>query len=605
MPKQNTVQNVVVPVLEADTGYAYRFQGVVGDRVQAAVEGWVLPAPDANPAMLDMFRDRDRSPNRELVPWAGEFVGKYLIGAQQLLRLTGDERLRELIHSVVEELLSYQGDDGYLGPFSAKDRLVRKWDVWGHYHAMLGMMDYSEWTGDSRAVEACLRISHLLHEFFIKGDRRMITPEDADGEKNHAVIHALVRLYRLTGDEAAHELIDWIMKEWDEPPAGRYVTSALEGSPVSAFAAHRWESLHDHQGILEAYLLTGNDKLRQAFEHIWRSCRDGDRHNTGGFTAGEECTGNPYQYGAIETCCTVAWIALSVDMLRLTGDSRIADEIELSTLNGIIGGQNPSGRWWTYDTPMDGIKKASAHDIVFQSRAGSPEFNCCSANAPRGIGMIADWGVMTSSRGLVLNYFGESEITAKTPSGTDITIVQKTEYPVEPSVEIVVHTDAKEEFELALRIPEWSRTTVVKLNDDPEETPQCGRYHRITRTWKRGDRISIVFDFRPHVWIGEKDCAGKTAIYRGPVLLAFDPRFNDMDPDEIPPVDMGRLTFEDTVWSGRRPPWILVSVPAADGREMVLCDFANAGMTGTHYRSWLPAENVDKIRDVKSDVPWV
>ena len=55
---------------------------------------------------------------------------------------------------------------------------------------------------------------------------------------------------------------------------------------------------------------------------------------------------------------------------------------------------HPSGRWWTYNTPMDGDRKASAHDIVFQARAGTPELNCCSVNGPRVARDARDWAVM-------------------------------------------------------------------------------------------------------------------------------------------------------------------------------------------------------------------
>jgi DUF1680 family protein len=76
-------------------------------------------------------------------------------------------------------------------------------------------------------------------------------------------------------------------------------------------------------------------------------------------------------------------MAITIDYLQLTGDSRAADDLELTTLNGGLGAQHPSGRWFTYNTPMDGVREASAHTIVFQSRAGTPELNCCSVNGPR------------------------------------------------------------------------------------------------------------------------------------------------------------------------------------------------------------------------------
>ena len=57
---------------------ALRLQGEMGRRVDAIVRNWILPAPGANPGMIEMMRLRDRTPPYEdPVPWAGEFVGKY------------------------------------------------------------------------------------------------------------------------------------------------------------------------------------------------------------------------------------------------------------------------------------------------------------------------------------------------------------------------------------------------------------------------------------------------------------------------------------------------------------------------------------------------
>ena len=52
--------------------------GPVGDYIENQKRQWLLIAPHANPAMLEMMRDRDNRPLREMVPWAGEFAGKYL-----------------------------------------------------------------------------------------------------------------------------------------------------------------------------------------------------------------------------------------------------------------------------------------------------------------------------------------------------------------------------------------------------------------------------------------------------------------------------------------------------------------------------------------------
>jgi len=584
------------PALVRPADARYDLGGVVGERVWAAVEGWLLPAPEANPALTEMFHERDLPPARALVPWAGEFVGKHLLSSILVWRLVRDERLRAAIDRVVARVLDAQEADGYLGPFPEDVRLVEKWDVWGQYHLILAFLAYcEEGLGEhaERALAAARRMADLFHRFFAAGNRRMLTSDDADGEKNYAVIHAVVRLYRLTGEERYRELAAWIEAEWDKPPTGQYLRSALAGMPIWQFPAHRWESIHDIQGIAELAFLTGDERYERAFRHIWWSILEGDRHNTGGFTSGEACQGNPYDPRAIETCCTMAWIALSVDMLRMTGDPRVADEIELATLNGMIGGQHPSGRWWTYTTPMDGERHACAHDIVFQARAGSPELNCCSVNAPRGLGMIGDWALLVpcDGDGIVLDYYGPCALSATLASGRRITLHQETAYPLDGDVAIRVDVDEPAAFPLRLRIPAWSARTSIVVNDAPVADVAPGTYLGLERRWRPGDVIRVEFDFSPHVWVGDRESAGKASLYRGPILLAFDPRYGsrELDLDHLPQIDLGNLRFEPIAWDGPFPPWLLVRAPTADGRSLVLCDFASAGATGQPYRSWLPA----------------
>ena len=108
--------------------------------------------------MLAMFCDRDRQPYRDLLPWSGEFAGKYLTGATQVLRLTGDPELRCYLVGFVKELVALQDRDGYLGPFPRGHRLTGHapnvgekggptWDAWGHYHVMLGLLLWDEQEG--------------------------------------------------------------------------------------------------------------------------------------------------------------------------------------------------------------------------------------------------------------------------------------------------------------------------------------------------------------------------------------------------------------------------------------------------------------------------
>ena len=578
----------IKPIFEKTTNTIFKFDGFIKERMDANLQNWLLTAPGANPAMLQMFRDQERQPNRDLLPWSGEFVGKYLISAIQGWRISEDKELKELIDKIIKELIDSQLPDGYLGPFTPDLRLTSdRWDVWGHYHWILAFLMYYQDTGYQPALDACCKACDLIHKTFVRTERRMQSPE-----QNLAILHGACLLYEKTGQPKYLELAEWVIDELDKPDSCGYIEDALARKEIQEFRARRWEGLHCIQGICEMGFITGDTKYHDAFQHIWWAMLKGDRHNTGGFTSSEACQGNPYDRGAIETCCTVAWMALTIDMLRLTGNSLVADEFELSLFNGILGAQHPSGRWWTYNTPMDGERKASAHDIVFQARPGSPELNCCSVNAPRGIGMLDEWAIMASKDGIVLNYYGPCFMSVPLPSKNSVTIIQETEYPKNDKIKITIGLNAPEKFVLNLRIPGWSKESRLYLNGEIVKDVSDGKYTSLDREWKDGDVLKLQLDLSPHFWVGERELEGKTSIYRGPILLTYDLYFNTMDPDNIPTLDANNISVEPVPWSGWIQPFMLFKVKAKNGQDVYLCDFASAGVSGTPYRSWLTVEGV-------------
>ena len=580
------------------------FDGIVGERLKVNLENWELKAPDANPALVEMFFDRERKPSRKPLPWSGEFIGKYLCQSILSYRILKDPRQKELIRKLTERFLDSQGPDGYLGAFDQQHRLTgSNWDIWGHYWAIQALLLYQKDFSSPRALKAATHAADLLTDRFLDKDFHF-TNDGSQGQMNYSVIHAFTQLYILTGKPSYLRMAQWIVKEWDLPGAGEYMSNALAGKDMYQFPGNRWESLHGFLGMYDMYRITGEKKFYDAFTHIWYSILKGDRHNTGGFTSGEAAKGNPYLPDPIETCCTVAWIDMSIAMLRLTGDARIADELELSTFNGLLGGQHPSGRWWTYNTPMDGVKEASAHTINFQCRAGSPELNCCSVNAPRGLALLSEWAVMTAPKGVVVNFYGPSSFELKTPSGKPLKIVQKTDYPKNGKVSLQLHSQTPEQFDILLRIPAWSSNTLINVNGKAMEGVQSGTYKLISGRWKTGDRIEITFDMTPHYWVGDQQTAGKTSVYYGPLLLAFDPVYNTMDPEQIPELEAGQLRLTPASTSRPLRPWVLFKVNSTSGNVIYLSDFATAGAYGNYYASWLPVKGISPIPFNRESAIW-
>jgi hypothetical protein len=638
-------------------------RGILADYLQAVTNQWLLVAPLANPGMLEIFSDRDTPPYKEMVSWSGEFAGKYLTSAVLVLRLSHEARLRAWLNEFVPLLLRRQDPDGYLGPWPRDSRLTNRslhhewdgqpwmqtWDTWAHYHLMLGLSLWSE-TGEEEpagrasagnALQAACRIADLICQLYL-GNPSPRLAETGMTEMNLAPAHALAILYRKTGKpeylQMAEQIVDEfsLMKE-GEHLAGDYLNQALAGKEFYEMPRPRWESLHPVLALAELYQITGKPTYRRAFERIWWSIQAHDRHNNGGFSSGEQATGNPYDPRPIETCCTIAWIALSVEMLHLTGDPRVADEIEFSTLNSVLAMFNRAGRWATYNTPSNGARFASAHQIVFQSRPGSPELNCCSVNAPRGLGMVSQWAARQAGEEITLDYYGPGAFHFRLPSGQAVQLVQETAYPLEGDLRILVRLNRPAKFTLRLRIPGWSALTRCSLNGTTRPAPAAGTYLQFARTWQDGDWVDLSLDFGLRAWHGLRECEGQVSLYRGPLLLAFDQRYNrhlffssppgesrerleapqktasgwaanPLEPAfgsdpwnlqalalDMPAIDLDEIVRRDALaanqvgqlWDDWLPPFFLAEVPLADGRPARLCDYISAGQTGTLYRSWL------------------
>jgi DUF1680 family protein len=578
-------------------------------RIDAVVQNWLLQAPDHNPAMLTMFAERDRTPYRDLLPWSGEFAGKYLTASTEVLRLTHDERLQAYLQKFVDRLTALQDQDGYLGPFPKDSRLTgkapncaRTWDAWGHYHIMIGLLLWHEQTHDPQALDCAKRIGDLLCEHFLGHGKRVFDIGSPD--QNQAVVHSLARLYQVTGVRRYLNLAEQIVDEFKTPGAGDYLRTALSGKEFFATPKPRWESLHAVIGLAELYRITGQQDYRTAFEHIWWSIVKLDRHNNGGFSSGEQAVGNPYNPAPIETCSTIAWIASSVEMHRLTGNSIVADELELSTLNSVVGMHAPDGTWSTYNTPMDGCRVPNTVDIAFQIRPGSEQLNCCSVNAARGFGMISDWALMRESvqpstgdiAPLVLNWFGPSVFSTRI-GDVAVVLKQETTYPRDGHIELHVEPNRTIKFPLKLRIPSWSAIANVKVNGEIVDA-RPGAYCTLDREWKPGDRISIDLDMSLRAWIGDRECAGKVALYRGPLLLAWEGKLaasdrtgDDQRAATPPALQLAtlqlKLVDKDEAAS---PALVLLDANDTAGRPIRLRDFGTAGRNRIPSVSWFRAK---------------
>jgi hypothetical protein len=190
---------------------------------------------------------------------------------------------------------------------------------------------------------------------------------------------------------------------------------------------------------------------------------------------------------------------------------------------------------------------------------------------------------------IVLNYYGPSTFDVALSDGNVARLHQETDYPRTGRVRITMMVVEPVRFALSLRIPAWSEGTRVELNGKAVDGVEPGKYLVLDRTWHSLDIITLQMNMGLRSLEGQREAKGKVSLYRGPLLLAYDRRFNTSAIKEITLSDVEALEADPVPWMDSDPaPWLLLELQDGNGDEFTLCDFATAGMAGTPYVTWFP-----------------
>jgi hypothetical protein len=119
---------------------------------------------------------------------------------------------------------------------------------------------------------------------------------------------------------------------------------------------------------------------------------------------------------------------------------------------------------------------------------------CCQHNHSQGWPYYAEhlW-MATPDSGIGAVLYSSSLVTAKAGAlGQPVTLEEKTNYPFDERIRIVVHTVGVVNFPLWLRIPGWCSDAAVTVNGRSVDAGvQAGKYARIVRDWKPGDVVEL------------------------------------------------------------------------------------------------------------------
>lgn len=576
--------------------------GYLGDRMTSCYEHWVK---ELDPEYLvEPFKSQTQTDG-----WQTEFWGKWMLGAVPGACYAGDDAMKAKIAASVTSLIATQDPNGYIGNYTKDARTSGPWDIWGRKYTMLGLLRYYDMSGDVTSLKAACRVADNLMTEVGPGLKDIFRVGAYRGMASTSVLEPIVLLYNRTHDKRYLDFANYIVSQWKEPDGADLIGKALNGISVGDRFAHpaswwtfengmkAYEMMSCYQGLTELYRV-------DAIPDYLKACQmtADDIHateiNIAGSGSAYECWyhGRNRQqipaYHTMETCVTVTWIKYCQTLLALTGESKYADWMEESIYNALLGSLKADGSNFAKYSPLEGSR------FPGEGQCGMT-IHCCSANGPRGFVAVPESIVMRSTDALFVNLYTASTVETIVPSSKEkVTLVQQTSYPESGTVEITVAVNTECEFTLNLRIPNWSRQTVIKVNGTLVNDVSPGTFKKIKRVWKNGDRIEVEFDFRGRI-LAENH---HVALMRGPIVFARDIRFNDGLIDQagdFAGIQNGYIALKSV---SRKPDgmWMAVTADMALGttqegeeakaRPICFCDFASAGSTwdvSSYYRVWL------------------
>lgn len=548
------------------------------------VDGWLGARIDANIrqrlAVVDtapLLAGYQRRPGTH--SWIGEHVGKWLHAATLAWRYTGDETLRRKLDDVVAQLISTQEADGYLGTYTPDKRFslqrYAEWDVWSHKYNLIGLLTYYRYTGDPASLAASRRAADLLLSLF-PAQKSIVDAGTHRGMAATSVLEPMMLLYRTTGETRYLDFARYVVRSYRDPRGPDIVRALLAGRGVAHTAnAKAYELLSNLVGLCEFARYTGDRETLAAVTAAWRDIVEYQRYLTGGMSVFEHFVadhalpnGNDYDIG--ETCVSVTWLQLNLQLLRLTGEAAYADEIERLLYNHLPAAQHPARGDWCYYTALEGTKRYDAG------------ITCCHSSGPRGFALAPTFAFLQSADTIYLNT-PETAHARLELAGTTIELHQDSEFPRAGRARLTLHLQRPVRFALAIRTPAWA--SPVRCGDVSAST---GWLRLPVREWHDGDTVDYTFTLGGRATPGTHGNHARTAFTWGPFVLALDQRQNPAlrslasafgSPATPPALDAVSTALQFTIQGCG--PWDETLQP------LTLIPFADAGMEGSAYRVWL------------------
>ncbi len=303
---------------------------------------------------------------------------------------------------------------------------------------------------------------------------------------------------------------------------------------------HAVRATYNYSGMADVAAETGDVDYQSAVMSLWNNMVNKKYYLTGGIGSGETSEGFGPNYSLrnnayCESCSSAGLIFFQYKMNLAYHDAKYADLYEETMYNALLGSLDLNGKSFYYTNPLSSSQSRYAWHVC----------PCCVGNISRTLLMVPTWTYVRDNDGLYVNMFIGSTIQVEKVAGTDVEMIQKTDYPWSGNIFIVVNPKESKEFTVHVRVP--NRTTSELYTPMPQVngikslkvngqilTPKIENgYVVIRRKWKKGDKIDLALPMEIQKIAADE----KIESDRGKVALRYGPLIYNVETADQPNID--------------------------------------------------------------------
>ena len=437
----------------------------------------------------------------------------YVKGLVALAYTLNDAELIAKARTWLNWTLNSQAASGYFGPTTNNG-----W--WPRMIMLYALRDYYDVCDATEQA----RIITFMTNYFHYELRTLPTQRLGDWEVSRFGDNQDVALwlYRKTNDPLLLELVQ-LLNDQGLKHTYMFGNGAINDNGI-------WQELHT---------VNVNQAMRQPavfYQYSWdeadkNAFRLGDayllrQHGVAtGMAAGAEWTYAVRSTMGVETCAVVERMQSNEVAQMILGDPYIGDELEKIAFNALPACFNPeftAHQYYTLANEVSGVNgnHGFADDHGSDLTPGPDSgYACCRYNLHMGWPYyVKSMWAQSARGGLAALAYGPSKVTAQV-NGKVVSITEDTDYPFKDTITFTIGAAEPNSFPLTLRIPGWSKNTVVKVNGIAQKGVCTGDYYVIDRQWADGDIVTLEM---PMELTTTTQINNSVAVERGPLVYSLD-----------------------------------------------------------------------------------